>query len=99
MIDAQSEDFGRIAGLYAVAFALAGVTSNDGEVRTSDGEDGTAIVGVGVELALLGVGEGAVGHGGRGCAGWMEVDVGRDGSDDEQRGRREMGRDGGRVYR
>ncbi len=31
-------------------------------------------------------------------AGWMGVDVGRNGSDDEQRGRREMSRGDGRVY-
>ena len=72
MINVQSEDLGSVAGLYAVALALAGVTSNNGEVRTSDGEDSTAIVGVGVELALLRVGEGAVGHGEYGVCG---VDV------------------------
>ena len=63
MSDAQTENFGSIAGLYAIALALASVTSNDGEVGTGDGKDGAAVVGVGVELALLGVCEGTVRHG------------------------------------
>ena len=90
MIDAQSEDLGRIAGLDAVALALPGVARDDCEVRTGDGEDGAAVVGVGVELALLGVCEGTVGHGGRSSVG--VVDGGRDGSDDEEG----KARDGGR---
>lgn len=57
MIDAQSEDLWRVAGLDAVALALTGVAGDDSEVRTSDSEDGTAVVGAGVERALLGVGE------------------------------------------
>ena len=38
-----------------VTLALPGVTCNYTEVRTGNGEDGTAVLGVGVELALLGV--------------------------------------------
>ena len=60
--DAQSEDLWRITGLYAVAFTLAGVARDDGEVGAGDGEDGAAVVGVGVEGALLWLGEGAVWH-------------------------------------
>lgn len=63
VIDAQSEDLGGIAGLDTVAFALPSVPRDDREVRTSDGEDCAAVVGVGVELALLGVCERTVRHG------------------------------------
>lgn len=58
----QSEDFRCVSCLDAVALALPGVSGNDREVRTGDGEDGAAVLRVGVELAFLGAGEGTVGH-------------------------------------
>lgn len=61
--DGQSEYFGRVASLNVVALALAGVASDDGKVRSSDGEDGAAIFCVRVELSLLRVCDGGhVGH-------------------------------------
>lgn len=65
MIDAQSEDFGCVTSLDAVALTLTSVTGDDSEVCTSDSEDSAAVVRVGVEGALLGVGERAVGHCGK----------------------------------
>ena len=90
MIDAQPEDLGCITGLDTVTLALPSITSDDGEVRTSDGQDGTAIVGIRVELPLLRVCEGSVRHcrkcgkGGEGKVGWARSRV--------QDGRRRVGR-------
>jgi hypothetical protein len=53
--DAQFEDLGCISRLDVVPFALTGITSDDGEVSTGDGEDGTAILCVGVERLLMGL--------------------------------------------
>lgn len=63
--DLQSEYLWCVSGLDAVTLALPSVTCNDGEVRTSNGEDGASILCVGVELSLLGLCEGTVGHVGR----------------------------------
>jgi hypothetical protein len=52
----QTEDLWGIAGLDVVAFALAGVARDDGEICAGDGEDGAAVVGVRVELVLEGRG-------------------------------------------
>lgn len=52
-LDGQAEYFGGIASLDAVAFALTGITSNDGKVGTCYGENSAAIFGVRVELPLL----------------------------------------------
>ena len=53
------------------AFCLTSVASNNSEVLAGDGEDCSTIVGVGVELALLGlwVCEGSVRHGASGVEG------------------------------
>lgn len=51
----QSKNLWRVACLDAIALALPRVTGDDREVRTSDGQDGTAIFSVGVELPFLGV--------------------------------------------
>ena len=58
----QSENFGSVTCLNAVSLTLPCVTRNDREVRTGDGEDGTSVRRVGIELSLLGLGEGTVGH-------------------------------------
>lgn len=46
----------------AVALALPCVTSNYAEICTGNGKDGAAVLGVGVELALLGACKRAVWH-------------------------------------
>lgn len=51
--DSQSENFRCIPRLYAVALTLSGVSGNDGEVCTSNGENGTAILSVRIERMLL----------------------------------------------
>ena len=57
MINAQTEDFGCVAGLDAIPLALPRIAGNDCEVRAGDGENGATVVGVRVEGALLGLGE------------------------------------------
>jgi hypothetical protein len=62
----QSEYFGRVASLNVVTLALAGVASDDGKVRASDGEDGAAVFCVWIELSLLRDCDGGhVGHEGK----------------------------------
>ena len=52
-MDGQSENFGGIAGLDAVALALTGVTGDDRKVCTCDGKNCAAIFSVRVEMSLL----------------------------------------------
>jgi hypothetical protein len=49
----QSEYFGSIARLDVVAFRLSRVPCNHSEIRSCNGQDGPAIAGVRVEMALL----------------------------------------------
>lgn len=58
----QSEDLWCISRLDAVSFALSGVTCDDSKICACNGEDSSAIFRVGVELSLLWLGEGTVGH-------------------------------------
>lgn len=51
--NAQLEDFGCVTRLDTVALALPSVTSDNGEICASDGEDGASVLGVGVEGVLL----------------------------------------------
>ncbi len=62
MWDVQSENFGCVSRLYAVAFALSRVACDDSEIGPCDGEDSAAILSVRVELSLLGMGERTVWH-------------------------------------
>jgi hypothetical protein len=67
--DAQLEDLWSIARLDAVALALSGVACYDAEVCACDGEDGAAVLGIRVELVLVGRDGGHVRHSdGRGGA-------------------------------
>jgi hypothetical protein len=81
----QAEHFGCIARLDTVSFTLPGVTCNDREIRTGDGEDGAAVLCVRVELASLGLGVGTVGH----CVFWWAgvVSVGDGRGEERKRGR------------
>ena len=58
----QSEDFGCITSLYAVSLALPSIACDDREVCTSNGKDGTAVLGVRVERTLLWVSVRTVWH-------------------------------------
>lgn len=58
----QSENLWCVTCLDAVAFALPRVACDDREIRTSDGQDSAAILGVGIELPFLRVGVRTVGH-------------------------------------
>lgn len=60
----------------AETFALPGVACDDGEISACNGENGAAILGVGIELSLLWLcGKGAVGHD-EGLSGLVGDDVG-----------------------
>jgi hypothetical protein len=51
----QLENLGCVTRLNAVALRLPGVACDNAEVCACDGEDGATVLGVGIELALLGV--------------------------------------------
>lgn len=77
--DIQSEDFGGVASLDAITFALAGVASNDSKVSACDGKNCAAIFCIRIEGPLLRVcNSGHVGHGGRdemGDGNTREIDI------------------------
>lgn len=49
----QSKNLLRIPRLNTISLTLSCITGNNGEVGSGDGEDGTTIGGVGVELAAI----------------------------------------------
>ena len=49
----QSKDLWGVSGLDVVTLALSSVSSDDCKVLAGDGEDGPAVLGVGIEATFL----------------------------------------------
>lgn len=58
----QSENFGSVTGLNAVALALSGISCNDTEIQASDGQDSSTIFCVRIKLPHLRVAHRSVRH-------------------------------------